>query len=140
MSHLVITKQLMPTLDIAIYSMFSFWHHKKPSNCPPSITKLEYLCFINSPLQALAWTPWFTGALEAKCTTKVAKTSTSSAKVKLLKTLHSVLDSCHVVPDGLSIFGAVSSASFVKRVSELVPDHLTVLNINKMPLNFCSGC
>ena len=99
----------------------SFWDHKKPSDCPPGISNLGNACFINSPLQALAWTPGFTEALEAKCTTKVAKTSPASAKVKLLKALHSVLDSCRAVPDGSSIFGAVSSASFVRRVSELVP-------------------
>lgn len=102
----------------------SLWAHSKPSECPPGISNSGNVCFVNSTLQTLAWTPGFLEALKKETTTNVEDTLTASSKVEVapfLKSLHSVLDSCHVLPDGSTTFDAVSSASFLKSVSELVP-------------------
>lgn len=97
----------------------SFWNHKRPSECPPGIRNSGNVCFINSTLQALAWTPGFIEKL--KSTTEIQATPENSSKIELLKILHSLLDKCHVLPDGVSHFSAVNLSEFLKGVSELAP-------------------
>lgn len=97
----------------------SFWNHKRPSECPPGISNSGNVCFINSTLQALAWTPGFIEKL--KSTTEIQATSENSSKIELLKCLHSLLDKCRVLPDGVSHFGTVNQSEFLKGVSELAP-------------------
>lgn len=97
----------------------SFWNHKRPSECPPGISNSGNVCFINSTLQALAWTPGFIDKL--KSTTEIQATPENSSKIELLKSLHSMLDKCHVLPDGVSRFSTVNLSGFLKGVSELAP-------------------
>lgn len=97
----------------------SFWNHKRPSQCPPGISNSGNVCFINSTLQALAWTPGFIEKL--KSTTEIQATLENSSKIELLKSLHSLLDKCRVLPDGVSHFSTVTLSEFLKGVSELAP-------------------
>ena len=99
----------------------SSWLPKKPSECPPGISNSGNACFINSTLQTLAWTPGFIDNLKIACGTQQSSSSVSPTKVQLLKSLQSVLEQCHVVPNGSSTFSTINSSEFLNAVSELVP-------------------
>ena len=99
----------------------SSWLPKKPSECPPGINNSGNVCFINSTLQTLAWTPGFIDNLKIACGTEVSSSSVPTTKVQLLKSLHSVLKQCHVLPDKSTSFSAINSSEFLNAVSELIP-------------------
>ena len=99
----------------------SFWGHSRPSSCPPGIYNSGNVCFANSTLHSLAWTPGFVKLLKSVCQQKNNTLTSQSNKLQLLQSLYSLLDRCHVLPDGTTSFSPVSPAEFLSRVSEMVP-------------------
>ena len=99
----------------------SSWLPKKPSECPPGISNSGNVCFINSTLQTLAWTPGFIDNLKIACDMEMSSSPDPTTKAQLLKFLHSVLKQCHVLPDKSKSFSAINSSKFLNAVSELVP-------------------
>ena len=99
----------------------SFWSQPSPSRSPPGLYNSGNLCFALSTLQALTWTPGFLRMLKSLCQQRKEATKDPSVKLQLLISLHSLLDRCHVLPDGTTSFSPIPCTEFLKTVSEMVP-------------------